>query len=136
MARWLLKTEPSDYSYDELVKDGRTTWTGVTNPTAQMHMRSIKKGDDLLIYHTGDEKSVVALARATSSARLDPTAVNPKHVTFDLQPKRRLKRSVTLAQAKAEPTFATFDLVRLSRLSVMPVSDDQWALLMKLAGEK
>jgi predicted RNA-binding protein with PUA-like domain len=136
MALWLLKTEPSDFSYDGLEKDGRAVWDGVANNTALMHMRRARKGDRALIYHTGDVKAAVGIATITSDPYPDPNEDDEKLVVFDLAPDRRLKKPVSLAQVKAEPKFKDFDLVRISRLSVMPVTDAQWALLLRLAGEK
>ena len=136
MALWLLKTEPSDFSYPRLVKDKRAVWNGVENNQALIHMRNAKKGDRALIYHTGDEKAVVGLARLTSDAYPDPKDKSGKLVVFDLEPEKALAKPVTLADVKASDKFKTFDLVRNSRLSVMPVSDAHWKLLMKMAGEK
>lgn len=128
MARWLFKTEPSDYSFDQLVKDRKTTWNGVTNATALIHLRKVKKGDAVLIYHTGDVKSIVGLARAASDGYPDPTS--PKLAVVDLAPDRALK-PVALADLKKNPRFKNFDLVRNSRLSVMPVPDELWGELAK-----
>jgi predicted RNA-binding protein with PUA-like domain len=133
MARWLLKTEPSDYGYGDLERAGKAVWDGVKNAVALKHLRSIRKGDEVLVYHTGDEKALVALARATSDARADPQ--DPKLAVFDLEPRRRLPRPVTLAEIKADPAFAAWELVRLPRLSVMPVPDALYRRLLALAGE-
>lgn len=136
MAQWLLKTEPSEFSYDRLEKDGRAVWDGVENNTALLHMRKVRKGDRALIYHTGKEKAIVAVATITSDPYPDPKKKDEKLVVFELAPDRRLPKSVTLEQVKATPKLADFDLVRISRLSVMPVSDSQWKLLLGMAGEK
>jgi len=130
---WLLKTEPSAYSFDQLERDRRTTWDGVKNAMALKNMREIARGDRLLIYHTGDEKAVIGLAEAASEAYPDPKAKNPALVVIDLQIGKRLARPVTLAELKAIPSLATFPLVRLPRLSVMPVSAAEWREIERLA---
>jgi predicted RNA-binding protein with PUA-like domain len=123
---WLFKEEPSNYGYDALVKDGRTIWSGVKNPLAQKHLRSVRKGDRIFYYHTGSEKAVVATAKATSDAYPDPTDKTGKAVVVDVVPVKKLKRPVTLAEIKADRAFAAFPLVRMPRLSVMPVDDGLW----------
>ena len=130
---WLFKEEPSSYSYDALVKDGRTSWSGVKNPLAQKHLRSVKKGDQIFYYHTGNEKAVVAMARAVSHAYPDPRDRTGKRFTVDVAPRKKLARPVTLAEIKAIPAFASFPLTRLPRLSVMPVSDREWAAIERLS---
>jgi predicted RNA-binding protein with PUA-like domain len=122
---WLLKTEPSSYSYTDLERDRRTTWDGVSNPVALRNLRSMKQGDDCFIYHTGDEKRIVGIAKVAKEAYPDPKAADPKLVVIDLTPVRALKRPVTLAEIKADKRFAGWELVRQPRLSVMPVSADQ-----------
>jgi predicted RNA-binding protein with PUA-like domain len=131
---WLFKEEPTHYSYDDLVRDRKTSWTGVKNPLAQKHLRSVKKGDRVLYYHTGDEKSVVAIARAVTDASADPKDKSGKLAAVDIAPVRKLPRPVTLAEIKARPVFRDFPLVRISRLSVMPVSDREWSEIEKMAG--
>lgn len=128
--RWLLKTEPDDYSYDDLVRDGRTVWDGVRNPVALRHLRDVRAGDGCLIYHTATQRAVVGLARATSPAYPDPT--DDALTVVELAPVRRLDRPVTLAQIKVDPRFHGFDLVRLPRLSVMPVPASLWAVILEL----
>jgi predicted RNA-binding protein with PUA-like domain len=123
---WLLKEEPSNYSFDALLKDKKTVWSGVKNPLAQKHLRSIKKGDRIFYYHTGDEKSVVGIAKALGDAYPDPQDKAGKASVVDVGPVKKLPRPVTLAEIKADASFKDFALVRISRLSVMPVSDDQW----------
>jgi predicted RNA-binding protein with PUA-like domain len=135
MANWLFKEEPTHYSFDDLVKDGSTEWSGVKNPLAQKHLRSVKKGDRIFYYHTGDEKSVVATARAASDAYPDPKDKTGKSHVVDVKPEKRLPRPVTLAEIKAKPFFADFPLTRLPRLSVMPVTDAQWNAIVKMAQE-
>jgi predicted RNA-binding protein with PUA-like domain len=123
---WLFKEEPTHYSYDDLVKDKRTVWSGVKNPLAQKHLRSVKKGDRIFYYHTGDEKSVVGIARALDDAYPDPKDKTGKQSVVDVAPSKKLAQPVTLASIKADAAFKSFPLVRISRLSVMPVTDDEW----------
>jgi predicted RNA-binding protein with PUA-like domain len=133
-ACWLLKTEPDCYSYEDLVREGKTVWDGVTNNLALQNIRKIKKGDTLLIYHTGNEKAVAGIAEAVSNPYPDPNASNPKLAVVDVKPKKRVPRPVTLAEVKQLPEFATSPLVRLSRLSVVPLTGPEWSKLSKLAG--
>ena len=123
---WLFKEEPTHYSYDNLVKDKRTVWSGVKNPLAQKHLRSVKKGDRIFYYHTGDEKSVVGIAKALGDAYPDPKDKAGKQSVVDVAPVKKLAKPVTLASIKADAAFKAFPLVRISRLSVMPVTDDEW----------
>jgi predicted RNA-binding protein with PUA-like domain len=131
--RWLVKEEPGTYGYDQLTKDGKTVWSGVKNPLAQIHLRSIRKGDRILYYHTGKEKSVVGVAKATRNAYPDPADPSGKLFAVDLAPEKKLLNPVTLATIKADKVFAMFPLVRISRLSVMPVTDKEWAQIEKLS---
>ena len=123
---WLFKEEPTHYSFDELVKDKQTVWSGVKNPLAQKHLRSVKRGDRIFYYHTGDEKAVVGIAKALGDAYPDPKDSAGKMSVVDVGPVKKLPRPVTLAEIKADSSFKSFPLVRISRLSVMPVSDDEW----------
>jgi predicted RNA-binding protein with PUA-like domain len=123
---WLVKEEPTHYSYDDLAREGRTSWTGVKNPLAQKHLRSIGKGDRIFFYHTGDEKAVVGIARAAGAPYPDPADPTGKLHAVDIEPVKKLKTPVTLAAIKADRVFAAFPLVRIPRLSVMPVSDAEW----------
>ena len=132
---WLLKTEPDDYSFAALTRDGGTVWDGVSNNAALIHLRAMQPGDQALIYHTGDERQAVGIATITSAPYADPKLGNPKLVVVDVAPLRLLARPVTLAAIKAEPAFADFALVRQGRLSVVPVSPEQWARLLGMAGE-
>jgi len=134
VANWLVKEEPDHYSFDALARDGRTVWAGVKNPLAQKHLRGIRKGDRVLYYHTGKEKAVVAIARAATDAYPDPKDKTGKLAVVDLVPERRLERPVTLAEIKADAAFSSFPLVRLSRLSVMPVTDAEWKRIEKMSG--
>jgi predicted RNA-binding protein with PUA-like domain len=133
---WLFKEEPSSYSFDAFRKDGSTVWAGVRNPLAQKHLRAVKKGDRIFYYHTGNEKSVIGVARATSDAYPDPKDKTGKAVVVDIAPERPLARPVTLAEIKASKAFASFALTRLPRLSVMPVSDAEWKEIEKMGNQK
>ena len=123
---WLFKEEPDNYSYDELAADKRTVWSGVRNPVAQRHLHAVKKGDQVFFYHTGKQKAVVGIARALGDAYPDPKDKSGKSAVVDIGPVRKLARPVTLAEIKADASFKTFALVRISRLSVMPVTDSEW----------
>jgi predicted RNA-binding protein with PUA-like domain len=123
---WLFKEEPANYSFDALVKDKMTVWSGVKNPVAQKHLHSVKKGDRIFYYHTGKEKAVVGVARALGDAYSDPKDPSGRQAVVDVGPVKKLARAVTLAEIKADASFKTFALVRISRLSVMPVTDDEW----------
>jgi predicted RNA-binding protein with PUA-like domain len=131
--RWLFKEEPTHYSYDDFVKDGRTSWTGVKNPLAQKHLRSVSKGDLIFYYHTGDEKAVVGVMEAASDAYPDPKDKSGKLYAVDVVPERKLTNPVTLKAIKADPRFADFALVRMSRLSVMPVAADLWKAIEQMS---
>src|SRR5512143_1722739 len=130
---WLFKEEPTHYSYDDLARDGKTSWTGVKNPLAQKHLRSVKRGDRIFYYHTGDEKAVGGIAKAANDAYPDPEDRSGKLHAVDVVPLKKLPRPVTLAEIKATAAFRDFPLVRISRLSVMPVSDAEWAGIEKMA---
>jgi predicted RNA-binding protein with PUA-like domain len=136
MAGWLLKTEPSVYSYDDLERDQKTVWDGVSNNLALKHIRQVQKGDLALVYHTGEEKAIVGIAEVASAAYPDPKQNDSKLVVFELKPKHRLARAISLAEVKANEKLKDFELVRMARLSVMPVSEIVWKTLMKMAGEK
>jgi predicted RNA-binding protein with PUA-like domain len=132
-ARWLVKEEPRTYGYDSLARDGTTTWSGVRNPLAQRHLKAIRKGDRILYYHTGGEKAVVGIARAVTNAYPDPKDRSGKLAAVDIAPVRRLPRAVPLRAIKALRSMAAFPLVRIPRLSVMPVSSQEWAEIVRLA---
>jgi predicted RNA-binding protein with PUA-like domain len=133
MPQWLVKEEPEHYAYDQLEKDRKTVWAGVRNPLAQKHLRSIRKGDRIFYYHTGKEKAVVGVARAIGDAYPDPGDATGKAFVVDVAPEHKLPRPVTLAEIKADRAFADFPLVRMSRLSVMPVTDSEWARIEKMS---
>jgi predicted RNA-binding protein with PUA-like domain len=135
MARhWVLKTEPSEYGFADLVRDRRTRWEGVSNPVALKHLRSMLEGDEALIYHTGNEKALVGLARIVSAPYPDPK--NPKLVVVDVEPGSPLARPVPLAEIRAEASFADLGLVRIPRLSVVPVEPGQWKRLLAMGGRE
>jgi predicted RNA-binding protein with PUA-like domain len=133
MARWLVKEEPENYPYAQLEKDGSTVWAGVKNPLAQKHLRAMKKGDRIFFYHTGKEKAIVAIARAGSDAYPDPNVPGGASYVVDVVPEKRLRNPVTLAAVKADPAFAAFPLVRMARLSVMPVTDEEWTRIESMS---
>ena len=136
MAYWLLKTEPSTYSWDDLARDKKTTWDGIINATALKHIRSMTKGDLALVYHTGDERAAVGIAEIASAPRADPKKDDAKLVVVDLKPKKKLAKPVTLAQIKADPAFAGWDLLRIGRLSIVPVPAPMWKRVQALAAAK
>jgi predicted RNA-binding protein with PUA-like domain len=131
---WLVKTEPSTYSYDDLDREKTAVWDGVHNPVALRNIRAMHAGDQVLVYHTGDEKAVVGWATVVSAPYADPKENDPNLTVIDLKANRRLPQSVTLAQIKADKTFADLPIVRQGRLSVSPVTAPQWKRLLKLAG--
>ena len=129
MAYWLLKTEPSTYSWSDLVKAKRAVWDGVKNPTALRNLRDMKAGDLAFIYHTGDEKAIVGIAKVVKAAYPDPKAGDESLVVVDLEPVKPLKSPITLASIKADKQYAAWALVRIPRLSVMPVTPEHWKAL-------
>lgn len=134
MAYWLLKTEPSTFSFADLEREQSTVWDGVANAQALIHIRQMQAGDQALIYHSGDERAVVGLAEITSAPYPDPKLDDLKRVVVDVQVLRRLAQPVTLAAIKSDPSFAQFGLVRQSRLSVMPVDEVLWQRILGMAG--
>ncbi|HEX2614221.1 MAG TPA: EVE domain-containing protein [Nitrososphaera sp.] len=130
MAYWLFKQEPSSYSYSQLESDGRTVWDGVSNNLALKHLRSVRKGDKAFFYHTGDEKQAVGIMEITSDPR--PDTKDKSLVIVDVKPAGRLAKPVTLAAIKGDPEFAGWELVRISRLSVMPVPPKLWDRIVKM----
>jgi len=133
MAHWLLKSDPDDYGFTELERDRRTSWDGVTNALAVKHLRSMRRGDDCLIYETGNRRAVVGTARVSAAAR--PDGDEPRRVSVAIAAGRRFSRPVTLAEIKSEPGFSDCPLVRQGRLSVMPLSDAHWQRILELAGD-
>ena len=136
MSYWLFKTEPDDYSYADLTRDQRVVWEGVRNPTALGHLRGVAKGDMVAFYHTGKEKAVVGIAEVTRGAYPDPKLDDPKRVVVDLRPVRALKTPVPLADFRIDAVLKTTELVRISRLSVMPLSKEHFARVLERAGER
>ncbi len=126
MASWLFKQEPSVYCYADLARDGQTSWNGVTNALALKHLRQVQPGDRVFFYHTGKDKAVVGEMRVVSGPRRDPDSPNPAHVVVVVQAVQPLSRPVSLVEIKADRLLAGWDLVRLPRLSVLPVTDEQW----------
>jgi predicted RNA-binding protein with PUA-like domain len=132
MAYWLMKSEPHSYSWDELVRDGGTEWDGVRNPAARLHLRAMKVGDEGLFYHSGDDKAAVGIMRITREGAPDPKDSN--WVSVRVEPVRPLAKPVTLKAMKAEPRLAKLEMIRQSRLSVSPVRDEEWAVLLEMGG--
>ena len=130
---WLFKEEPTHYSFDALLEDKKTVWSGVKNPLAQKHLHAVRKGDRIFYYHTGDERAVAGIAKALGDAYPDPEDKSGKQAVVDVAAVKKLPRPVTLAEIKADAWFKDFPLVRISRLSVMPVSDAEWARIEKLS---
>ena len=133
MASWLLKTEPSVYSYDDLVRESPAEWDGVKNAQAQIHLRAMQVGDTCIIYHSMTERAAIGVARVVRAPYPDPTDPAGKRVWVDLQAERKLERPVTLAELKAEPEFATSELIRISRLSVQKLTAEQFGIIERLA---
>lgn len=133
-SHWLLKTEPSTYAFVQLVQDGKAVWDGVRNALALSHLRKMKKGDRVLIYHTGAEKAVVGTAKLMTGAYPDPKLDDPRLVVVDLVPDKPLPKPVSLAVIKADPLLQGMPLVRISRLSVMPVTPEEWKRILELGG--
>jgi predicted RNA-binding protein with PUA-like domain len=132
MPAWLVKTEPREYSYADLEAEGTAEWDGVTNALAQRHLRAMRPGDVCVVYHSGDERAAVGLARVARGPYPDPTDPAGKRVWVDLRAERALARPVPLAALKAEPSFAASPLVRMARLSVMPLEPEQLAAIERL----
>jgi predicted RNA-binding protein with PUA-like domain len=133
MAHWLMKSEPESYSWSDLVRDGGTEWDGVRNNAARLHLKAMKKGDEAFFYHSMSDKAVVGIMRVSREAKPDPK--DPDWVSVRVEPVRAIA-PVTLASIRAEPRLSKMELIRQSRLSVAPVRDDEWELILKLSGEK
>ena|SRR5688572_20879156 len=134
MSCFLVKTEPTSYSFEDLQREKRAVWDGVSNPVALRHLGSMRKGDTVIVYHTGDEKRMVGLAIAASDPYPDPKLKDPKRLVVDLTPQKPLPEPVTLAQAKSDPVLSANDLARLPRLSVIPFTQEQFQRMLELAG--
>ena len=131
MAHWLMKSEPSSYSWQDLVRDGSTEWDGVRNNAARLHLKAMKRGDEAFFYHSMDERAVIGVMRIAREAAPDPRDAN--WVSVKVEPVRELDRPVTLKEIKAEPRLAKMELIRQSRLSVAPVREEEWAVVMELS---
>ena len=136
MALWLVKSEPSVYSWDQLVAEKQTCWSDVRNYAARINLNNMKKGDEVLFYHSNEGVEIVGIAKVAKEAYPDPTTDDNRWVAVDIRPVRKLKKPVPLAVLKADKRFADMDLVRLGRLSVQTVKSAEWELIIKLAGEK
>ena len=136
MAYWLAKSEPTTYSWDELVKEKKTCWSGVRNYAARLHLRAMKKEDEVFFYHSNEGTNIVGIAKVAKEFYQDPTTDDERWVAVDLTPVKNLKTPVTLAQIKADKRLSNMALVRLGRLSVQPVTEQEWNIVMEMAGEK
>ncbi|HEX7691333.1 MAG TPA: EVE domain-containing protein [Sediminibacterium sp.] len=136
MAYWLIKSEPFKYSWEQFVKDGQTFWDGVRNYAARNNLRAMKKGDLTLWYHSNEGTEIVGIAKVVKEAYQDPTTDDPAWVVVDFKPYKKLKKPVTLAQVKADKRLADMDLVRLGRLSVQTVKEEEWKIIMEMAEAK
>ena len=136
MAYWLVKSEPFKYSYEQLEKDKQTTWDGVRNYAARINLRAMKKGDEVLFYHSNEGLAIVGIAKVAKEAYQDPTTDDEAWVAVDLKPYKKIKKPVTLEQVKTDKRLKDMALVRLGRLSVQPVTDDEWKIIMELGGMK
>jgi predicted RNA-binding protein with PUA-like domain len=135
MAHWLIKSEPFKYSWDQLVKDKQTFWDGVRNYAARNNLRAMQKGDEVFFYHSNEGVEIVGIAKVAKTAYQDPTTDDPNWVVVDFKPVRKLKNPVTLTQIKADKRLANMDLVRLGRLSVQTVKEEEWQIVLEMAGE-
>ena len=136
MSYWLVKSEPSAYSWDQLVKDKQTAWTGVRNYAARINLRAMKKGDEVLYYHSNQGVEIVGIAKVIKEAYQDPTTELDAWVAVDIKPVRKLKQAVPLDTIKKDKRLVNMDLVRLGRLSVQTVKPEEWSIIMQMAGEK
>ena len=136
MNYWLVKSEPSTYGWEQLVKDKKTTWDGVRNYAARIHLKSMKKGDEVLFYHSNEGMEIVGIAKVNREAYPDPTTEDAAWVAVDLKPYKKLKNPVSLTQIKADKRLNDMALVRIGRLSVQPVAEIEWEIIMEMAGEK
>ena len=134
MAYWLVKSEPFKYSYEQLEKDKQTFWDGVRNYAARNHLKAMKKGDQVLFYHSNEGLEIVGIAKVAKEAYQDPTTDEDAWVVVDLKPYKRIKKPVSLEQVKADKRLKEMALVRLGRLSVQPVTEDEWNVIMELGG--
>lgn len=136
MSYWLVKSEPSVYGWDDLVKEKETVWSGVRNYAARIHLKAMKKGDEVLFYHSNDGMEIVGVAKVSNEFHQDPTTEDTNWVAVDIKPLRKLKNPVTLSQIKSDKRLQEMALVRLGRLSVQPATEKEWKIIMELAGDK
>ncbi len=136
MNYWLVKSEPSTYSWEQLVKDKKTTWDGVRNYAARIHLRAMKNGDEVLFYHSNEGMNIVGMAKVEKEAYQDPTTEDTNWVAVDLKPYKKLKKPVSLTQIKADKRLKEMALVRIGRLSVQPVTEKEWKIIMEMGGVK
>ena len=136
MAYWLVKSEPSVYSWDDFVKEGQTCWSGIRNYAARLHLRGMKKGDEVLFYHSNEGTSIVGIAKVIKENYQDPTTDDDRWCAVDLKPVRKIKNPVSLDLIKKDKRLAQMALVRIGRLSTQPVTEKEWEIVMELAGEK
>ncbi|WP_336514331.1 EVE domain-containing protein [Pollutibacter soli] len=136
MAHWLLKSEPTAYSWDQMLADKKTVWSGIRNYAARLHLRAMKKGDECFFYHSNKGLEIVGIVKIIKEAYQDPTTTDEAWVAVDIAPVKTLKKPVSLDQIKAEKSLAEMALIRISRLSTQPVTDNEWKTIMKMAGEK
>ncbi len=135
MAYWLVKSEPFKYSWDQLVKDKQTFWDGVRNYAARNNLKAMKKGDEVLFYHSNEGLEIVGIAKVAKEHYPDPTADDDAWVVVDIKPYKKLRKPVSLAQIKSDKRLADMALVRLGRLSVQPVTENEWQIIMKMSGQ-
>ena len=135
MAHWLIKSEPFKYSWDQFVKDKQTHWDGVRNYAARNNLKSMKKGDEVFFYHSNEGLEIVGIAKVVKEAYQDPTTEDPNWVVVDFKPVRKIKNPVSLAAIKTEPKLANMQIIKLGRLSVSAVTDDEWKKVLEMAGE-
>ncbi len=136
MSHWLVKSEPATYSWEQLQKDKQTTWDGVRNYAARIHLKAMKKGDEVFFYHSNEGTSIVGIAKVSKEFFQDPTTEDEAWVAVELKPFKKLKNPVSLEIIKKDKRLANMALVRIGRLSVQPVSDEEWEIILKMAGEK
>ena len=136
MSYWLVKSEPNVYSFDDLIKEKQTVWSGVRNYAARIHLNTMKKGDEVLFYHSNEGTDIVGIAKVVKESYPDPTTDDDRWVAVDIKPVKKLKNAVTLSQIKADKRLQEMALVRLGRLSVQPVTEKEWKMIMEMAGEK
>ena len=133
---WLVKSEPNVYGWDQLVKDKKTTWDGVRNFAARNHLKAMKKGDEVFFYHSNEGMEIVGIAKVDKESYPDPSIKEGNWLVVDLKPNKKLKKPVSLAEVKADKRLQDMALVRIGRLSVQPVSEKEWGIILEMAGEK